>query len=297
MEFIHYTNCPGCAGNDIIAVLEAKDQTVSGQLFQIWECANCTLRFTQGVPNANDIGAYYKSESYISHTNTTKGFINKLYHLVRTFTLYSKKKLVQKYSAKNNGNLLDIGAGTGAFASTMKKTGWQVTALEPDETARIKAKHQYNIALQEPEYLFGLQPASYNVITLWHVMEHVHELHRYLDTFYSLLVEGGDLIIAVPNYTSYDATVYSGAWAAYDVPRHLYHFSPESMKHLLDQHGFRITTHKSMWFDSFYISLLSEKYLTGRNRPFKAFLTGLISNLHALKNTRHCSSIIYMAKK
>jgi len=297
MELIHLNCCPACGSNNIAAVLEAKDQTVSKELFQIWECSDCRLRFTQDIPGPGNIGAYYKSSAYISHSNTTKGFINKLYHLVRSFTLNSKKRLVQKTSAKIENSLLDVGAGTGAFASTMQKAGWQVTALEPDETARTNAKEQYNISLHPPEHLFSLAPASFNLITLWHVLEHVHELHTYLKTFHSLLSEEGSLIIAVPNYKSYDATAYSVAWAAYDVPRHLYHFSPESMKHLLHRHGFRITKYRRMWFDSFYISLLSEKYLTGKSRPFKAFLTGFISNLHALGNRYKCSSIIYIARK
>jgi 2-polyprenyl-3-methyl-5-hydroxy-6-metoxy-1,4-benzoquinol methylase len=297
MKFVHYTNCPVCNSSKIAAVSESKDETVSKELFQVWECSHCSVRFTQDVPGVEYIDGYYKSDAYISHSNTSKGFINKLYHLVRSFTLGSKKRLVQKTSAKIENSLLDIGAGTGAFTSTMQKAGWHVTGLEPDQTARTNAKEQYNILLHPPEHLFSLAPASFNAITLWHVLEHVHELHTYLDTFYSLLSEGGSLIIAVPNYKSYDATVYSGAWAAYDVPRHLYHFSPESMKHLLYQHGFKIKKYIPMWFDSFYISLLSEKYLTGKTRPVKAFLTGLVSNLYALRNTSKCSSIIYIAKK
>jgi len=297
MKFIHYTNCPICNSSNIDAVSESKDETVSKKLFQVWECNACSVRFTQDIPKADDIDAYYKSDAYISHSDTSKGFINKLYHLARSYTLGLKKRLVQKNSSKRNGNLLDVGAGTGAFAACMKKAGWHVTALEPDETARINAGKAHNIVLQPSENLFKLEPDSFDVITLWHVLEHVHDLHEYLNAFHNLLNKGGSLIIAVPNYTSYDATVYSGAWAAYDVPRHLYHFSPKSMKHLLHQHGFKVKSYKPMWFDSFYISLLSEKYLTGKNRPLKAFLTGFISNLYALRETHECSSIIYIAKK
>jgi len=193
--------------------------------------------------------------------------------------------------------LLDVGAGTGAFASTMQKNGWNVTALEPDATARANAEKDFNITLQPSENLFSLKDESFDAITLWHVLEHVHNLHNYINKFYSLLKEDGVLIIAVPNYTSYDANEYESAWAAYDVPRHLYHFSPKSMKTLLGKHKFKLKKYKPMWFDSYYISLLSEKYLTGKSNPLKAFISGTISNLHTLKSKQKSSSIIYIAQK
>jgi 2-polyprenyl-3-methyl-5-hydroxy-6-metoxy-1,4-benzoquinol methylase len=294
---VHYNNCLICGSADIAFVLKAKDETVSGEYFEIWQCNNCTLRFTQDVPDEKNIGGYYKSSTYISHSNTSKGLINKLYHTVRSFTLQSKRKLVEKESGKRKGNLLDIGAGTGAFASIMKKSGWNVTALEPDESARANAKKDFNIELSPSEDVFKLQPDSFDVITLWHVLEHVHELHTYLDTFHSLLIKGGTLIIAVPNYTSYDAKAYLNYWAAYDVPRHLYHFSPQSMSMLLNNHQFKLVQHKPMWFDSFYVSLLSEKYATGESNFLKAFFSGANSNFKSIGKPQNCSSVIYIAKK
>ena len=147
MKIIHYDNCPVCGSENINVVLEAKDETVSKKIFEVWQCADCSLRFTQDVPDEKSIGAYYKSSEYISHTNTSKGLINKLYHTVRSFTLLSKRKLVAKSAGKSKDSLLDIGAGTGAFAAMMKKNGWDVTALEPDETARATAKKDFNIEL------------------------------------------------------------------------------------------------------------------------------------------------------
>jgi 2-polyprenyl-3-methyl-5-hydroxy-6-metoxy-1,4-benzoquinol methylase len=296
-ETIHYINCPVCKSNNISFVLEAKDETVSNKYFEIWECANCKLRFTQDIPNEQNIGEYYKSSAYISHSNTAKGLVNKLYHAVRSFTLQSKKNLIQKSTNKQQGNLLDIGAGTGAFASTMKKNGWNVTALEPDETARINGKKDFDIDLLPSENLFKLAPNTFDVITLWHVLEHVHELHKYLDTFYSLLNDSGILIIAVPNYTSFDARIYSQTWAAYDVPRHLYHFSPQSMRTLLSKHKFNLVEQKPMWFDSFYVSLLSEKYKSGKSNLLKALINGFASNYKSLSKPGNCSSMIYISKK
>ncbi|MEP6684406.1 MAG: class I SAM-dependent methyltransferase [Parafilimonas sp.] len=296
-ESIHYNNCPVCESNNISFVLKAKDETVSKKDFEIWECSDCKLRFTQDVPDEQNIGEYYKSSAYISHSNTSKGLVNKLYHTVRSFTLQSKKNLIKKSANKQQGNLLEIGAGTGAFASTMKKNGWNVTALEPDETARINAKRDFDIDLLPAENLFNLTPNTFDVITLWHVLEHVHELHKYLDKFYSLLNDGGTLIIAVPNYTSYDANIYTDNWAAYDVPRHLYHFSPKSMHTLLINHKFKSVQQKPMWFDSFYVSLLSEKYATKKNNFFKAFINGAISNFKTFGKPENGSSIIYISKK
>jgi 2-polyprenyl-3-methyl-5-hydroxy-6-metoxy-1,4-benzoquinol methylase len=296
-EIIHYNNCPVCESKNIALVLNAKDETVSKKFFEIWQCNDCTLRFTQDAPDELHIGDYYKSSAYISHSNTSKGIINKLYHTVRSITLQSKRKLVEKSSGKKKGNLLDIGAGTGAFASTIKNAGWSVTALEPDETARTNAEKDFDIKLLSSEELFNLQSNTFDVITLWHVLEHVHELHKYLDTFYSLLVNGGTLIIAVPNYTCYDAKIYAENWAAYDVPRHLYHFSPQSMHTFLNRHSFKLTQQKPMWFDSFYVSLLSEKYICRKSNFLKAFISAIVSNLKAVNKPENCSSVIYISKK
>ncbi len=295
-QLLHYETCPACRSHQIERVLQAKDNTVSGEIFSILHCRQCTLRFTQDVPAAGDIGRYYQSGNYVSHSDTKKGIINRLYHMVRNFTLVRKKNLVRKASGMQTGSLLDIGAGTGAFAHTMQSAGWQVTALEPDETARQNALKNYGLPLQLPETLFSLPGKSFDVITLWHVLEHVHDLHRYLDTFRTLLKPNGTLIVAVPNYTSYDAAHYGECWAAYDVPRHLYHFSPQSMRQLLQQYSFAIADMKPMPFDSFYVSMLSEQYRHGSNRYANAFATGLRSNSNASGNPERSSSVIYIAR-
>lgn len=296
-DLIHYNNCPACGSSNIHFVLKAKDETVSHEYFEIWQCNDCTLRFTQDVPAEENIGRYYQSSDYISHSNTSKGVVNKLYHTIRSITLQTKRKLVENSSGKKNGNLLDVGAGTGAFASTMENAGWNVTGLEPDETARANAQKDFNIKLQPTGNLFNLQQNNFDVITLWHVLEHVHRLHEYLDQFYTLLQPGGTLMIAVPNYTSFDAKTYAENWAAYDVPRHLYHFSPRSMQQLLQLHKFGLENKKPMWFDSFYVSLLSEKYASGKSNFAKAFYNGALSNFKASTRPSNCSSIIYIAKK
>lgn len=293
---ITYARCPVCDSSDIGEVFVATDHTVSRKKFAIWQCNDCGCRFTQHVPDARDIGPYYQSSDYVSHSDTNKGLVNKLYHLVRHFTVSAKKKLIERQVGKK-GALLDVGAGTGAFVSVMKAAGWNVTGLEPDATARENAEKNHGLQLQPLEELFKLTEGQFDVITLWHVLEHVHPLHEYLDTFRRILKNDGLLVIAVPNYTSRDARVYGEYWAAYDVPRHLYHFSPASMDRLLQQHGFRVVTRKPMWFDSFYVSMLSEQYKSGHSHFLKAAWNGLLSNIHATGHVGRCSSVIYLIKK
>ncbi|HEV8081538.1 MAG TPA: class I SAM-dependent methyltransferase [Chitinophagaceae bacterium] len=292
---IVYTACPCCNSNNIVKALFAKDHTVTNEIFEIGQCNDCTARFTQNAPDKTDIIKYYKSENYISHSDTKKGFINSIYHQVRKTTLNSKKRLIKKCTKLSNGKVLDIGAGTGAFLHTMNNAGWGITGLEPDESAREKGKKLYGLNLQPSVELFNLSPQTFDAITLWHVLEHVHELHEYIVQLKKLLKPNGYLFIAVPNYTSYDAGVYKEFWAGYDVPRHLYHFSPHSIIQLLLLHGLKIKEIKPMWYDSFYVSLLSEKYRTGNNNFINACVNGFISNWKTLFNKKRCSSLIYVA--
>ncbi len=294
---ITYDSCRCCGSNAIIKVLICKDHTVSKEAFEIWECSNCTFRFTQNVPDEANIGAYYQSAEYVSHSDTKQGLINRLYHIVRSHTLKSKRNLVQKVTRLKSGNSLDVGAGTGAFTNTMQQAGWKVTGLEPDTTARANALLNYDLKLSELTNLHQLESNSFDAITMWHVLEHVHDLHGYLRTYHRILKPNGRLIIAVPNYTSYDAAVYKQHWAAYDVPRHLYHFSPASMQVLLEQKWFLLEAVKRMWFDSFYVSMLSEKYKHGKENFIKAIWVGMVSNLKAILNIRKCSSVIYVIRK
>lgn len=294
---IHHTSCPCCNSEKINEVLVAKDYTVSKEDFSIWECVNCTVRFTQNIPDAASIAPYYQSSAYVSHTDTKEGLVNQLYHIVRNFTLKTKRDLLQQQTGLQQGHLLDIGAGTGAFAQTMKEAGWQITGLEPDASARTIAKQKFGLLLQMPNKLYTLPQAQFDAITMWHVLEHVHDLHSYLEQFNVVLKPQGKIFIAVPNYTSGDASSYKKHWAAYDVPRHLYHFSPKSIDILAASKGFTVKAYKPMWFDSFYVSMLSEQCKNGSGNLVMAFLNGLLSNLQALFNVKKCSSVIYVLSK
>lgn len=297
MGLVHYTLCPVCNSVNIHEVFIVKDFTVSKKQFAIVECADCTLRFTQDVPDEESIGAYYQSENYISHTDTSKGLINSLYKKVRGRTLKQKRKLVESATGKKTGKILDVGSGTGAFANEMKINGWEVTALEPDSGAIKVAKDLYGLELQETGKLFELLPKSYDAITLWHVLEHVHQLQEYIAQLKNLLADNGRLIIAVPNYTCYEEKVYKQYWAAYDVPRHLYHFSPKAMETLINKHGLKISDYKPMWYDSFYVSLLSSRYKNESTNWIGAGWNGLMSNVETVRNIKKCSSVIYIISK
>jgi 2-polyprenyl-3-methyl-5-hydroxy-6-metoxy-1,4-benzoquinol methylase len=296
-ELIHYSHCPVCGSASIKNVLTAKDHTVSGETFTIMECGSCTLRFTQDTPGVASISPYYKAEDYISHTNTSKGLVNRLYQSIRKRTMVRKRKLVEKFTGNKNGNLLDVGSGVGSFVNEMKQNGWQATGLEPDEDARRTAKELYKLDLADSKEFYQLSPNSFDAITMWHVLEHVHDLSTYIQQLKNVLNKNGKLFIAVPNYTSLDAKIYGEYWAAYDVPRHLYHFSPASMKVLMEKNGLHIAQYKPMWYDSFYISLLSSKYKNRTTNWITAFLNGLRSNLIAMGNVKKCSSVIYIIEK
>lgn len=293
---VHHEQCPVCHSNDITQALEARDYTVSDEMFSIWECGKCSLRFTQDIPVEEEVGAYYQSEEYVSHSNTSKGFINNIYQRVRKRTLRTKRQLIEKATQTPKGRILDIGCGTGEFLATMTTAGWEGIGLEPDDGARTQAQ-SLGLKVYDNEELFRLGPEGYDAVTMWHVLEHVHRLHEYMGAINRVLKPGGLLLIAVPNYTSKDAATYGAEWAAYDVPRHLYHFSPKSIQSLLPQHRFELERMQHMPFDPFYVSLLSEKCRHGSARLIPAALKGFSSWMTSSGNATKGSSVMYFCRK
>lgn len=286
--------CPVCSGADSTNIITLKDHSISGETFHISQCKTCGFRYTNPIPSEDTIGKYYQSENYISHSDTNKGIINKLYHLVRKQSLKSKLKLVNQAS-KEKGTILDIGCGTGYFLQACKEDGWKIDGMEPDPGARAIAEKNTSQTLHHE--IFSIQgEKKYDVITLWHVLEHVHKLNESIQHIHKLLKDNGRLIIAVPNCSSWDSEVYKEFWAAYDVPRHLYHFTPPDMDKLLKKHNFQKTDTKPMIFDSFYVSMLSDKYKFGKTNYIRAFFNGFVSNLKA-SGTKNYSSLIYLFKK
>lgn len=297
MNIINYTSCPACESNEITYQFTTKDYSISQQEFDIWLCNECTLQFTQNVPSQEDIAPFYKSEEYISHSDTKKGVINNLYHRVRSIMLKRKFNLVNRFAKAST--LLDYGCGTGYFPAYVKAQGKSVKAIEIDPDARAYAQNRWGLDVYEPSALSDgtFASHSFSVISLWHVMEHLYKPETYLQRFHQLLHNDGTLIIAVPNYTSTDAQHYGEKWAAYDVPRHLWHFSPKSLVRFAFKHGFELLTKEKMPFDSFYVSLLSEKYKRGKSAMLPGFFNGFKSFNKASKDLDLCSSVIYVFKK
>lgn len=296
MSKISYlTACPVCNSEQIQLWNNVVDHSVTGEQFPVYECRHCSARFTQNPPCTTAMHRYYQAQHYVSHNETREGLINFLFHRVRSITLRQKRKLVQRYTRKQAGMHLDYGAGTGAFVHHMEVAGWNSIGMEPDAGARNTALRLYNVSVYDANEDAIILPGTYNAITLWHVLEHVHALHETLEKLKNALAPGGCLFIAVPNYTAADAQHYGVDWAAYDVPRHLYHFSPAAMQQLLQQHEMRLIAMQPMWFDSVYVSMLSEKYRKGS--LVKAIGMGLFSNLRAIGNPARCSSVVYIASR
>ncbi len=287
--------CPLCRGNHFNEVLKAKDHTVSKEFFTIVRCDSCDFHFTNPRPNATEIGAYYKSEDYISHSNSSKGIINSIYQYVRPYALKGKVKLVASLSQK--GKLLDIGCGTGEFLNAAKIAGWDCQGIEPSPEARDLAITKHDLNVDPYESMPRLDDACFDVITMWHVLEHVHHIDHLMKEIQRVLAPGGVLVIAVPNRDSHDANYYSEHWAAWDVPRHLYHFKETNIKRLGALHGFSLDRSIGMKLDSYYVSLLSEKYKTGHPNYFSAFFEGWRSNSAAGKNQNKYSSVIYILRR
>ncbi len=301
------TLCPLCNHHKFKPFLSCKDYTVSRETFQIVECENCGFHFTNPRPAEEEIGKYYQSEEYISHSGTKKGLVNRIYHLVRNYTLAKKLQLVLKFTTNSQlptANLLDYGCGTGEFLNTCKKAGLQTYGLEPEQKAREFATNNYELNIQSPEAIKALENDFFDVVTLWHVLEHIHRLKEFLEDLKRILKGRGVAIIAVPNLTSLDAKNYKEFWAAYDVPRHLYHFSPKDMERLFKEYGFELENVKPMIFDAFYVSMLSEKYKNAEKKHkentgklISAFLKGTKSNVFASDSEKTYSSQIYIFRK
>ncbi len=271
--------------------ISTKDFLVSGEPFDLLYNKEIHLLKTEPVPSMNDLPKYYESDAYISHTDQKKGLLQGVYQIVKTWSLRKKVVLIEKQNGCV-GSLLDIGAGTGEFLIAAKKRNWNVFGIEPNPTALNLANGK---GLSLESNLNAFMHKQFDVVTLWHVLEHIPNLEEITVQLSKLVKVGGSLIIAVPNFKSYDARYYGKYWAAYDVPRHIWHFSQSSMSEIFKSNFDLEKTHP-MLFDSFYVALLSEKYKTGNSFSVRALWIGLKSNLLAVKEKEY-SSLIYCFKK
>lgn len=287
--------CPVCSASNLKNHKVVKDFSVSKESFNIMICENCNFQFTNPRPDANEIGKYYQSDEYISHSDKANSPINFIYKVARKYALASKRKLINTIAKHKKGRILDYGCGTGYFLETMKENGWKTYGIEPNDQARELAKSKSKVKEKIDD--LNLKNKKFDIITLWHVLEHIHDINNTIKILKTILKEKGKIIVAVPNIESYEQTVFQEEWAAYDVPRHLYHFSQETMKTLMLKHGLKVKKVYPMKLDAYYISMLSNKYKYDKSKFLKSFITGYKSNTYALQNQNNFSSLIYVIKK
>jgi SAM-dependent methyltransferase len=289
-----HISCPSCGGSDFKSVRKPYYYRGKREEFNIDACGDCGFWLTNPFPEGQDLAAYYETEDYVSHTDGKGSALDWVYNIIRARAIKSKFRLINSF-VNGQPSLVDYGAGTGAFLSFCQTQGWKGMGFEPSAVARENAATK-GLTLLDPSKRDELEVDSVDVFTLWHVLEHIPDLNDTLRYFNSRLKSEGLLVIAVPNHESYDAQKYKDDWAAYDVPLHLWHFAKSDISNLGSKHGFKVEEIVNMPFDSFYVSLLSEKNRHGSMRPKSAFLTGLKSNLRGAKS-KNMSSLIYILRK
>ena len=272
--------------------LTVQDHSVSKETFDLYHDTNLDMLVTSPQPSLENLGRYYESEDYISHTDNKRSLFEKAYHFVKGIALKNKLHLINREHI-TKGSIFDIGAGTGDFLSVAKNDGWNTTGIEPSERAKAIAIGK---GISFVDNTSDLVEGSFDVITMWHVLEHVPDLDFQIKELKRLLKPTGTLVVAVPNFKSFDAKHYGAFWAAYDVPIHFWHFSKNAIKLLFEKEEIALKNVLPMKFDSLYVSLLSEKYKTGKMNYPKAFFIGLLSNFKAKQNLEY-SSHIYVLKK
>jgi SAM-dependent methyltransferase len=287
--------CPVCLNKNLAKKLHCTDHTSSKEKFTIVSCETCDFTFTNPRPKDKSLGEYYKSEMYISHTNSSKGLFNWMYQSVRKYAIGTKLTLLK--SVTNFGYHLDVGCGTGEFLNACQQAGFKVAGVEPSKLAREQAVNNYSLSVSEDANLEQFKDDTFDSISMWHVLEHVPNLIKTITELKRILNKNGKIIIAVPNHKSWDSSYYREFWAAWDVPIHLWHFSKETIELLFNKNGFKLIKTRSMLFDSFYVSLLSEEFKTGKKKFINGFFIGIISNIIGLFTKRGCSSTIYVFEK
>jgi SAM-dependent methyltransferase len=281
--------CPVCGNEEFSLFLECKDHFLSRETFKIVQCSRCSFTFVNPRPEMDQLQRYYESPEYISHSGTGKGIVNSIYKKVRRHTHHKKFKLVSAYA--KGRSILDIGCGSGELLRLFNEKHWRTLGVEPNKYARDFAVSEYGLEVKEENEIAEIPDSSFDVITMWHVLEHVSGLHERMSEIKRMLKTDGVVVIALPNRESFDAEYYKENWAAYDVPRHLYHFTPDTIEKLLERYKFSVVKTLPMKFDSFYVSILSEKYKRGKTNIFNAFLIGLRSNIKAGKKPAFSSQI------
>lgn len=295
-EYERLTACPLCGGPIRENGLQPQDHLVSQERFFLTECLHCGFCQTNPRPTPDRIGSYYESPDYISHTGTPNDLTSRIYRWVRKRAIAGKYQLIHKHLP--HGTVLDVGCGTGEFLAYLGSRGYRTQGVEPSTPARAQAIANHGLDIL-PQLESIPAQEQFDVITLWHVLEHVHDVRDTIKKLHARIRPGGLLIVAVPDRESWDATHYGADWAAYDVPRHLSHFRRADIARALDLHGFRLMETRGMWFDAPYVSQLSERHRGAG--PLAALLKGaffgLLSNAVAATTSRPTSSSLFVAQK
>lgn len=275
--------------------LSIKDHSVSGEEFQLIFDEVLEMYMTEPQPSLEKLTSYYESEDYISHTDAKRNLFEKIYHWVRLYMLSKKMSLVDLNTKSGGKKVLDIGCGTGDFLAMAQKYKWEIAGVEPDKQAREIASKKTQTEIYTNDWLLKAEENTFDAITMWHVLEHVPNLGEQISLLKKIIKPNGTIFIAVPNFKSHDAKHYKEFWAAYDVPRHLWHFSQKAIKELFLKENLKVVKILPMKFDAYYVSLLSEKHKTGKMNPIKAFYRGFVSNFKAITSSEY-SSLIYVIK-
>lgn len=294
---ISYNNCPLCNSEAVELLYEVPDYFLSGKVFPLAKCNSCTFIFLKDQPEGDELEEYYQSDEYISHNSEAPGLTSLIYRISRSIMLKRKTLIVNNLTGRSQGYILDIGSGTGHFAGAMKKAGWSADGIELNEKARSFSEKEFGIRTYIPGEISSLQDGSYDCITLWHVLEHFADPFSYAAEMKRLLKTEGIALVALPNSSSADAGYYAKQWAAWDVPRHLWHFSPETFRLFVEKSGFRVISVRRLPLDAFYISVLSEKYRKSRLPLLTGFIKGFWFSLMSLINKNKTSSLIYALRK
>lgn len=284
--------CPLCGNLHSSPFLETRDYLATHESFRLVQCDACNFVFTNPRPHPDTMGQYYESNEYISHVQDNSSLTNIVYYKARSLMLRKKLSWLKSLQPKNS-RLLDYGCGTGSFVDFLISKNWDAWGVEPNQTARDHAPETLNNRIFSS--LTEIPAIEFDIITLWHVLEHLHDFHGTIEDLLTTLNQSGWLILAVPNISSYDAQYYKSYWAGYDVPRHLSHFTPETMNFLAKYHRLQLVKTIPLKLDAYYISMLSEKYREGSrlNGLFRAFK----SNLLAATSPSNYSSLVYVLKR
>lgn len=269
--------------------ISVKDHLVSKETFHIVFDGGVGAWKTTPQPSQQELKAYYPKEGYLSHADKANGLKDRLYLWVKKRNIQTKLRWIGLNSEQSK--LLDFGAGNGAFALVAQAKGWRVYTQEFSEDVLLSLKEK---GLKTVDV--SKQKDTYDAITLWHVFEHLPNPKAQLATFYNALAPGGSLVLALPNINAWDARHYGAQWAGYDVPRHLWHYNKAAIVELAKDTGFYLVNTHNMFWDAFYVSLLSEQYRHAKCSWINAVIKGSLSNLLGWRK-KNTSALTFILQK